>query len=87
MRNIIDFDYPELKPVSTQKWKYGDYGPAKSEVAEMTGIQNYNIEIPSIFGMMPAVLNKEGNKLYFYGFTKKVSVPNVIFLQAPEFIG
>ena len=74
MRNIIDFDFPDLKPMSTQAWKYGDYGPAKSEVAEMSGIQNYNIEIPSIFGTMPAVLNKEGNKLYFYGFTKKVDI-------------
>ena len=74
MRNIIDFDFPDLKPMSTQAWKYGDFGPAKSEVVEMSGIQNYNVEIPSFFGMMPAVLNKEGNKLYFYGFTKKVDI-------------
>ena len=74
MRNIIDFDFPELKPMSTGAWKLGDFGPAKTEVAEMCGIKNYNVQIPSFFGMMSAVLNKEGNKLYFFGFTKKVDI-------------
>ena len=85
MRNIIDFDFPELKPMSTGEWKFGDFGPAKTEVAEMCGIKNYNVQIPSFFGMMSAVLNKEGNKLYFFGFTKKVRVTSLEHLSLAEF--
>ena len=74
MRNIIDFDFPDMKPIMEEAWKYGDFGPAKTELVEITGIQNYNIQIPSFFGTMPAVLNDEGDKIYFYGFTKKVDI-------------
>ena len=71
--NLISLDHPDdSKPMITDPWKYGDFGPAKAEVAEITGIKNYNIEIPSFFGTMSAVLNDEGTKIYFYGFSKKV---------------
>ena len=72
--NLISLDYPDSKPMLTDPWKYGDFGPAKAEVAEVTGIKNYNIEIPSFFGRMPAVLNDKGDKAYFYGFTKAINV-------------
>ena len=73
--NLISLDHPDdSKPMITDPWKYGDFGPAKAEVAEITGIKNYNIEIPSFFGRMPAVLNAKGDKVYFYGFTKTVNI-------------
>merc|ERR1719242_1750421 len=72
MRNVVDWDYPDVKPQMVKTWKYGDFGPANKEVAEISGIENYNLEIPSFFSNIPAVLNDEGTKIYFYGFSKKV---------------
>ena len=73
--NLICLDYPDSKPVLTEPWKYGDLGPAKADVAEITGIQNYNIEIPVFFGgRLPGVVNDEGDKVYFIGFNKNVNI-------------
>ena len=74
MRNVVDWDYPDVKPQMVKHWKYGDFGPANKEVARVSGIENSNIEIPTFFGATPAVLNDEGTKIYFYGFSKKVDV-------------
>ena len=64
---------PETKPTFSQPWKYGDFGPAPQEIIDLTGIENYNIEITTIMGTpAPAVLNDEGNKIYMFGFTKQV---------------
>ena len=73
--NLICLDYPDSKPILTEPWKYGDLGPAKAEVAEISGIQNYNIEIPMFFGgRVPGVVNDKGDKVYFVGFNKAVNI-------------
>ena len=73
--NLICLDYPDSKPILTEPWKYGDFGPTKADVAEITGIQNYNIEIPVFFGgRLPGVVNDEGDKVYFIGFNKNVNI-------------
>ena len=83
MRNVVDWDYPDVKPQLVKNWKYGNFGPVKNkEVAEISGIENYNLEIPSFFGTMSAVLNDEGTKIYFYGFSKKVDI--IEWLSAEE---
>ena len=71
--NLVQFDHPDMNAMMSHTWKYGDFGPAKQEIVEVTGIENYNMEIPSLFlGKLPCVLNKEGDKIYFWGFEKKV---------------
>ena len=72
--NLICLDHPDSKPMFTDTWKSGDFGPAKPQVAKITGIQNCNIEISTLFGKMPAILNDEGNKVYYYGFTQTVNI-------------
>ena len=75
LRYMIDFEFPDMTPISTKSWKYGDFGPANTEVAEVSGIRNYNMEIQSMIGTtIPAVLNEDGNKIYFYGFNRQVDV-------------
>ena len=44
-------------------------------MAEVSGVRNYNMEVQSMIGeTIPAVLNKDGNKIYFYGFNGQVDV-------------
>ena len=75
LRYMIDFDYPDMTPLSTKTWSYGDFGPARTDVAESSGITNYNLEIQSLIGTsMHVVLNKDGNKIYCYGFTNQVDI-------------
>ena len=75
LRYMIDFEFPDMIPIFTKSWKYGDFGIAKPEVAEVSGIRNYNMEVQSMIGeTIPAVLNEDGNKIYFYGFNGQVDV-------------
>ena len=53
VKNLIYFDNPEVKDLAKSKWKSGDFGKARDDFIEMTGIQNYNmkIEIGDMFNM------------------------------------
>ena len=43
-KNLIFFDNPEVKDLMKGKWKFGDFGKARDEFIEKTGIQNYNLK-------------------------------------------
>ena len=47
----------------------GDFGPAKAEIIEKTGIQNYDVQMDTIFGKFPGVVNENGTQIDFWGFT------------------
>ena len=45
----------------------GDFGAAKAEIIEKTGIQNYNVQMDSMFGKFPGVVNEDGTQIDFWG--------------------
>jgi len=76
MKNVslMWLDFPDCKAVKTGTWKKGDFGPARNEIAEKTGIQNYNIQMDSIFGKIPGVLHENGTQIDYWGFSNGYEV-------------
>merc|ERR1719225_272230 len=52
-------------------WAQGDFGPAKSELVEKTGVQNYNVQIDHIIGKMLGILDKTGTQIDYWGLTNE----------------
>ena len=55
--------------------KFGDFGPARKEVAEATGADNYNLErtiakVIKTYG----VINESGTEVTSWGFTNELEV-------------
>ena len=58
---------------------YGDFGPAKREIAEATGVSNYNLAFS--FGdkvMFHGVVNEEGTEMTTWGFSNSVEVMKLL---------
>ena len=63
----VYLDHPELKPEAKElygKLVYGDFGPAPPELAELSGIQNFNLKLESNFFKLRLILNDEGTRYY-----------------------
>ena len=63
--NLLLLDYPDLDPIFILNFTQGDFGPAKEEIQQASGIENYNLKI----GVGPdgdeAVVSEDGNKIFF----------------------
>ena len=71
IKNMISLDFSDSKPLFTGIWAQGDFGPARSELVEMTGVQNYNVQMDTFFGKILGVLDKTGTRIDFWGFAKE----------------
>ena len=62
VKNLICLDYPDTKSKLKGKIQRGDYGPAAKEIAELSGVERYNVqwELTSIGFKTPAVLCEQG---------------------------
>ena len=62
----IYLDYPELKEEaeSIGRLEYGDFGPAPPELAELSGIQNFNLRLETKAFKRRLILNDEGTRYY-----------------------
>ena len=63
----VYLDYPELLKLeegNVGKLEYGDFGPAPSELAELSGIQNFNLRLQIKEFKMRLILNDEGTRFY-----------------------
>ena len=63
----VYLDHPELKPEAKElygKLVYGDFGPAPPELAELSGIQNFNLKLELNFFKLRLILNDEGTRYY-----------------------
>ena len=63
----VYLDYPELKPDEERgkgKLEYGDFGPAPPELAELSGIQNFNLRLQHGEFKLRLILNDEGTRFY-----------------------
>ena len=77
-RQIISLDYPDLDATEsdvTLVMKSGEFGPARQEIAEATGVDNCNIELSmGEMGTYPGVVNEAGTEITFWGWTNSVEV-------------
>ena len=63
----VYLDYPELLKLeegNVGKLEYGDFGPAPSELAELSGIQNFNLRLQIKEFNLRLILNDEGTRFY-----------------------
>ena len=68
MKNLVALDYPDLEAGSTPlECNYGDFGEAKKEIADATGVKNNNIRVHNSMMDFKGVLNEEGNKMTMWG--------------------
>ena len=64
---------------------YGDYGPAKKEIADATGASNYNLAFA--FGdkvMFHGVVNEEGTEITTWGFSNSVEIMKLLSSEEVE---
>merc|ERR1711936_801906 len=59
IKNMISLDFSESKPLFSGIWAQGDFGPAKPEIVEKTGVQNYNVQMDHFFGKILKCLTPE----------------------------
>ena len=71
IKNMISLDFSESKPLFSGIWAQGDFGPAKPEIVEKTGVQNYNVQMDHFFGKVLGVLDKTGTQIDTWGFAKE----------------
>ena len=63
----VYLDYPELLKLeegNVGKLEYRDFGPAPSELAELSGIQNFNLRLEIKEFKLRLILNDEGTRFY-----------------------
>ena len=62
----VYLDHPELKPEAKDlgKLEYGDFGPAPPELAELSGVQNFNLRLEFKIFKLRLILNNEGTRFY-----------------------
>ena len=70
--NIALVDLPDAIPQGKFDISYGEFGPAREEIKEASGVDNYNIklsmEVPFKLDLLGVHHEKEA-KIYFWGFT------------------
>ena len=57
------FDYPDISPLMSGTWNFGDFGEAKNEVKVASGVENYNLEIK-----IGVYMSQFGVVMHFWNF-------------------
>ena len=73
--NLIGLDYPDIPSQFVMNVEFGDFGPARKEVQEASGIQNYNFQLSAeMLGemKMPGVVNETGDRYTLWGYSNKL---------------
>ena len=74
----IALDFPDLDASEsdvTMTLKHGDFGPARKEIADATGVEKCNMEMSmGEMGTYPGVVNEEGTEITVWGWTNSVEV-------------
>ena len=69
-KSHVALDYPDIEGGSSCTIKFGDFGPARKEIAEATGDKNYNVEI-NFAGIITfyGIVNETGTEITTWGMT------------------
>ena len=72
-KNLICLDYPDIESTGfTLDCFYGNFGEARKEVADATGITDYNFMAKSVFVNSKGIINEEGTKITLWGMANKL---------------
>ena len=75
MKNFVGVDYPDIEGGFSSTMKFGDFGPAREEIAEATGRKNYNVEVTMGPGVkFHSTLNESGTEITSWGFSNSLEV-------------
>ena len=74
-KNMISLDYPDLEGHLNFTLKFGDFGPARKEVLDITGVDNYNFEVTA-FGFMKTYgfVNESGTEITTWGTSNSIEI-------------
>ena len=74
---IIVLDYPQIQPnpwVANSTWEFGDFGSARKEIVDRTGIENYNWKFDLNTTTLYGVIFKEGKEIVTFGTTNSLEI-------------
>ena len=72
-KNLICLDFPDIKADSFQlDCSFGSFGKAQKEVADATGVKEYNFRAESVFVNSKGVMNEDGTKITIWGMANKL---------------
>ena len=76
-RNVAYLDHPEIVGFDEESfgtWHFGDFGPARQEVAEATGVKHYNWKNVTMYQTQLGILDTDGSKITIWGFGNSLEV-------------
>ena len=71
---IIGLDHPDIPAAFVSDVKFGDFGPARKEVQDASGCDNYNVELQIGEMKINGVANETGDRVVMWGFSNSVEV-------------
>ena len=66
-KSMIALDYPEARPIVQCTVKFGEFGPAHSDVVKESGKDIYNVEMEMTGFKIHAALSDSGTKICYIG--------------------
>ena len=78
-RNTAYLDHPDLIKYTKHcdgTLKAGDFGPARPEIVQASGITNYNCLVENVLEKSPAVVHSNGSEIYLWARISRKDVKN-----------
>lgn len=75
IKNFIGLDHPDIEGGISSTMRFGDFGPARKEIADATGRKNYNVEVT--IGQKVKIystVNESGTEITSWGFSNSLEV-------------
>ena len=71
---IVGLDHPDIPAAFVSDVEFGDFGPARKEVQDASGCDNYNAELQIGEMKINGVANEPGDRVVMWGFSNSVEV-------------
>ena len=71
---IVGLDHPDIPAAFVSDVEFGDFGPARKEVQDASGCDNYNVELQIGEMKINGVANEPGDRVVMWGFSNSVEV-------------
>lgn len=72
--NLVGLDHPDIPAAFVSDVEFGDFGPARKEVQDASGCDNYNVELQIGEMKINGVANESGDRVVMWGFSNSVEV-------------
>ena len=71
---IVGLDHPDIPAAFVSDVEFGDFGPARKEVQDASGCDNYNVELQIGEMKINGVANESGDRVVMWGFSNSVEL-------------